>query len=279
MAKKQAKKKAKKKAKKEVKKEAARTAKPPKPAAGASVPARTPKAMLAVASTRFKTDVQELRGRRRIMAGDLLQYRYDIGKLVERIVDEKQKAEHERFYGSYTIRDTAEALEEAPSTIYACMKFVKQVDERELAELKANEWPWRAVSSLFTIDDQKARKQLKADFQKGKFKTSDEFRDAVTKTNTEGRETGAKRDGRGGGGAGGQAASQIRSLNTVFAQVTSRVYPEFMEGVRHYARNAQKMTPAAADKIAQSIKAAKNGIAAVEKLTVQAKKVLADFGL
>ncbi len=208
-------------------------AKPPKPAAKASVPAKTPKAMLAVADERFKKDAQELRTRRRTMAGDLLQYRYDIGLLATRIADEKSKVTHERYYGSHTVADAARILEEAPATIYACLKFVKQIDRKQLEELKAKEWPWRAVSSLFTIDDQKVRKQLQADFEKGKFDTSDDFRIEVRKTNEADRATGTKTETRGRGGSGGQAASMVNSCDTVGAQFVKRVVPEFIHKDLH----------------------------------------------
>jgi len=253
-------------------------AKPPKPAAKASVPAKTPKAMLAVADERFKQDANELRNRRRTMAGDLLQYRYDIGKMAIRIADEKQKATHERYYGSHTVQDTAEGLEEALSTIYACMKFIKQISPKQLMDLKAKEWPWRAVSSLFTIDDPKARKQLQADFEKGKFKTSDDFRDAVKKTNKADRMAGVKTETRGRGGSGGQSASMIHSLNTVFSQAAKRVLPEAIEGVRNFIKGSQKMSPAAVDKIAAEIKESAGNVAAVKKMIQQYEKVVKDAG-
>lgn len=250
--------------------------KPPKPAAKASVPAKT---LLAAADERFKRDAQELRTRRRTMAGDLLQYRYDIGLLATRIADEKSKVTHERHYGSHTIPDAARLLEEAPATIYACMKFVKQITSKQLAKFKAKEWPWRAVSSLLTVTPDESRKRLQADFEKGKFNTSDDFRIAVRKTNEADRTGGVKTETRGRGGSGGQSASMIHSLNTVFSQAAKRVLPEAIEGVRNFIKGSQKMSPAAVEKITAEIKASAGNVAAVEKMIQQYKKVVGDAKL
>lgn len=258
--------------------EAKQPPKPPKPAAKASVPAKTPKVMLAEANERFKKDVVELRSHRRTMAGDLLQYRYDIGTLAIRIADEKQKTTHERHYGSRTVADIARLLEEALSTIYACMKFVKQISPKELADMKAKEWSWRAASSLLTVTGE-PRKQLKADFEKGKFKTADEFRIAVKKTKDAGRMSGAKKERRGPSGSGGQAVSMINSCDTLGTQFVNRVIPEFIEGVRTYIDSGQKMSPATAEKIASGAKKVMGHFSAMEKLIQQAKKVVRDAGL
>ena len=116
--------------------------------------------------------------RRRKMAAELLQYRYDIGKSAITL-SRKRESTTSRRYGSQIVAAIALELTEGLSTIYACMRFVREVSDLELVDFKAKAWPWRGIVALFYIDDLAARKKLKARYEAGEFKTTDEFRTAA----------------------------------------------------------------------------------------------------
>lgn len=248
---------------------------PPPPACKPlELPPRTPKQKLQAADAQFRKDVVELRNRRRRLAGELLQYRYDIGRVAARIVDEAKKAAHERYYGSHTVPDLARAINEKSRTIYQCIKFVQQVSPERLEELKARECPWRAVSSIMTVEDDHARKEIEERVESGEFEKTDDLRKAVSTTNAEIRKNKGRTDNRAYVG-GGQALSMINSFNRTFATAGARI-GDLIKAVECYTQNKNIMSPATRDSLEARLREAKSHLRATERLLFQAEKVVAD---
>ena len=228
------------------------------------------------ADDKWEKATAELRGRRRKAAADILQYRYDVGGLAISVVEDRSKALGKKTYGDRTVEQICVALSESQSTVHTCIKFARKCDAKELAYFKEHEWPWRAVSSIVTVEDAKAYKQLKDAFEKKQFKNTDELKEATKAANDQSKKDGTKKDKRGGSPTD---KSTINSFNTACSAVTTKVMPNFLTVVKNFAKNSAKMETDVADEMAAGIKEGKKALEALEKMIVRAKEIIAEAGI
>jgi len=250
----------------------------PPPPACKPLPAapRTPKEMLQAADVAFRKDVRELRARRRRFYGDILHYRYGVGRVAARIVDEAKTAPHERYYGSSTVSDAARALDEHLRTVYQCIAFYKATSPEELETLKRQERSWRDISTRLTVRDDEARAALDQRYEAGEFETSDDLRRAVVKTNAELRKKKGKTDRRARAGDA-QALSMIHSFNTVMSQLVLTTLPQAIKAAEVYVQKRDIMSPATRERLEAEMRESMSNARAMERMLFQLGKVIADF--
>ena len=225
---------------------------------------------------RWQKTTDNLRGRRRKAAADILQYRYDVGVFAIQIVEDRNKLPGKQKYGSRTVEQICEALEESQSTVHTCIKFARKCDKKELEYFKAHEWPWRAVSSIVTVEDAKAYKQLKEKFEKDQFANTDALKEAVKGANEKSKKDGTKTDNRGGSPT---AQSVVKSFSTACTQITTKVMPDFMSVVKSFTKDSQKMEAEVADKMAAGIKEGKKALASLSKMVDRAEVIIGEAGV
>ena len=218
----------------------------------------------------------ELRNRRRKAAADILQYRYDVGRLAIAVVEDRSKELGKKTYGDRTVEQICDALKESQSTVHTCIKFARKTDAKELEYFKEHEWPWRAVSSIVTVDDAAAYKQLKEAFEKKQFKNTDELKEATKAANEKSKKDGTKKDKRGGSPTD---KSTIRSFSTACTAVTTKVLPNFLVVVKNFAKNSSKMESDVADEMAAGIKEGKKALDQLQKMVQRAEEMLSEISL
>jgi hypothetical protein len=222
----------------------------------------------------------ELRGRRHTLAGDMLQYRYDVGKIAIDLMNAAKQDPNKRKYGSHTIEEFALQLTESDSSIYDSVKFVNVVDPNLLAHLKKLEWPWSAVQSYVYLKKESNRKKLLEQSEKGKITTREQFRQLVEKLNAdEGADDDGQKPPKPKPATSTSALSQTQSFNTLASQMESKGLPGFIEAVKLFKKDSAGMTPAEAEKHTSLIKESKKHIAVIVRLIDSAEKVLADAGV
>lgn len=203
-------------------------------------------------ATAWDKGIARLRKQRDSLAGGILQYRYATGQFALAVSEDLNNEEGKRKYGSHTVGDIAAELQESPSTIYSCITFVNQVTPDELKQLIEKGWAWRAVTALLTVEDPKKRKKLQQQYERGKYKNSDELRQEIKATNKAAVATGQKREKR-GSRSGDTIGQRIRGLVTVSTTLLTQAAPEFAEGIKAYLKAVQEMPPDAADKIMSDV--------------------------
>ena len=253
------------------KKPAAKKPAAKKPAAKASTALVKPGADL------WKKRTTELRDWRKKMAGDILQYRYEVGKFAIEVIEDKAKERGNRLYGTHTVQDICGATNESPTTVHDSIKFVRKVGVAELQQLKAREYPWRAVAALITVADAKAYKALKDKFEKGAFGNTEEFKEATKAANVQAKKDGTKTDNRGGGTS--TAASIIKSFNTTLNQATQKLIPDLLSATRAFTKDSQTMAPATAEAVASGLHDALKNIKTVKTLLDKAAAAIDATGV
>jgi hypothetical protein len=218
---------------------------------------------------------EEFRNRRRQAAADILQYRYDVGIFANDLVESRALELGKKIYGDKTVEHLGEAIAESQSTLHTCMRFARKVDVKELEYFKAQEWPWRAVSSLVTVEDPAAYKKLKEDFESERFKNSDELKTAAKAINDKARAAGT-RDKRGGSPA---TLSVIKSFEVSCNQVTTQLMPNFMTAVKDFAKDSAKMESNVVEKTEKAIKEAKKSLDALKKMIERLDEVVKGAGV
>ena len=234
------------------------------------------KALAKAADSRWQKRTDILRERRKGMAGEILQYRYDVGLFAVEVIEDKTKETGKRLYGSHTVNDICADIGESASTVHSCIKFVRKVDTKELDSFKKHEFPWRAVASLITVEDAKSYKALKEKFEKGAFDNSDQLKSAVKDANAESKKDGTKADKRGGNST---AASMVKSFNTMLNQATSKVIPGLMKAVTAFVKKGDSMSETTAEAVKGGIKEAKKNIIATRKLLDKADAIIKESGV
>ncbi len=237
----------------------------------------TPKAVEA----RFEERADALQLRRRVLAGELLQQRYDVGLFAKDLVDDKTNPGGKRAYGQFTIKNLADRLEETTSTVYACMRFVRKFDKPQLEAMKDKEWPWSAVVSLVGVEDPEELKQLKDDYEEGKYENRDKFKEAVTAVKLRAKQvaSGKKPRAESDRGPGADAAISVKSLKTLLHEALSTVIPQFIAGVKEFQRSSQKMQPGTVASISNDVKDVRQHIANTQKLFGRAAEVIRESGI
>lgn len=234
------------------------------------------KKLAKAAAARWESITEELRTRRRGVVADLLQYRYDVGKFALDVMEDRAKELGNKLYGDRTIEQVSDALAESQSTIHSCMKFVRRCDSKELEYFKKHEWPWRAVSSIITIEDAKTYKQLKEKFEKGQFGNTDELKEAAATANAQAKSSGAKTERR---GPSRTAYSIIKSVSTACGQISTKVLPVYVTTVKDFVKNSAKMETVEVDKMAAELKDVKKALEALKKMIEHAEAITGEAGI
>lgn len=193
------------------------------------LPAKDVRALVKQAEDQFKKDIDDLLGRRRLMVGNLLQWRYDIGKVAARIIGDRSKALHERTYGAHVVEDVAGVLEEKKEVIYACGHFAAMFSEKQLKDMQAKEWPWRGVLSLLTVEDPKAREKFQKNWEENKYKNTDELKEAIAAYNGKAVKEGKKEETR--GRKKQTVVGPVKTADTILTKFTSDTLPGFLKAM------------------------------------------------
>ncbi len=253
---------------------------PPPPACTpATLPPHSPKQMLKAGDERFRRETAELASRRLRIAGDLLQFRYDLGGMAARIVNEAKGSLSKRHYGCQTVSDLAKALGENRRTLYICIAFREQTTPERRSELKKKQYPWRAVAALTTVRDVEARKQIAQRFEAKEFETGSEVRRAVAAANAETRrkENSRKPARRSSFPGEAQAFSMLRSFNTVMGGVLETLLPRAIEAAEDYAWRKHIFSPATRPSLESELRRSLSHVSGMNMLLFQLKKVIADL--
>lgn len=226
--------------------------------------------------TRWNEKTNELRTRRREMAGSILQYRYDVGLFALEIIADKATETQNRLYGTHTVEDICEAIGESSSTIHSCIKFARKISVTELEHFKKKEYPWRAVASLITVDDAKAYVDLKKRFESGQFQNTDELKSEIKSVNEGKREKDGKSTTKSGNSA---AASMVKSFNTMLNQATSKVIPGLLEAIDTFVKKRDTLKESTAEAVKDGLKEARKNIRSMKTLLERAEKTIENSGV
>ena len=224
---------------------------------------------------RWEEVTTSLRGRRRQAAADIIQYRFDVGAFAIELMDDRVKELGKKLYGDRTVEQLCEALNESSSTVHTCIKFARKCDAKELDYFKKHEWPWRAISSIVTVDDAKEYKRLKDDFESKRFENSDQLKDAVKEVNDKARDDGTK-DGRKGSPT---AKSMIRSFNMSCNMLATKLLPNFLTAVKTFKKDVSKMDADSAEAVAKDLKESVKAVSTLTKMAERATSILDEIDL
>jgi len=227
-------------------------------------------------AARWEQETSDLRNRRRQAAADVIQYRYDVGLFAIKLMEDRTQELGKKLYGDRTVEQLCEALNESSSTVHTCIKFARKCDANELEYFKQHEWPWRAVSSIVTVEDAKAYKQLKDDFEKKKFKNTDELKDAAKAVNEQSKRDGVKKDRRGGSPT---SKSMVNSFTAACNTISTKVMPNFLTVVKAFGKDAQKMEPAVAEEMATGLKKSKQALDTLKKMIARADEIFGEIDI
>lgn len=230
------------------------------------------KSMLKEAEGRFREIINELAKRKLELGKNEIQFKYDMGTVAVTMVEEQSKEFHERTYGTHVVEDIAKALGEETPTIYSAIKFAKLFNSKDLKHILSNNWPWRGLRSLVTIEDPDDRKKFQQDWEAGKYKNSDEFNAAIKKY-----KEGVKADN------GGDdpppptrgLSQALRTTTTILTKVNGEVIPELLAVSKDFAKHEAEVT----EKIAERAKELKEQLPLVKQLAVDVEKALKAAGV
>jgi len=260
------------------KKKAAKKSAPKKEAAKTTALTKAQVTKIAKESqARWDKVTTDLRNRRRQAAADVIQYRYDVGMFAISLMEDRSQELGKKLYGDRTVEQLCEALNESSSTVHTCIKFARRCDQKEVEYFKSGEWPWRAVSSIVTVEDAKAYKQLKEDFEKKKFKNTDELKDAAKAVNEQSKKDGTKKDKRGGGSP--TAKSTVKSFTTACNALATKVMPGFQSVVKGFSKNVQSMEPSVAEEMTAGIKEGRKALETLKKMTERTDEMLGEIDI
>ncbi len=234
------------------------------------------KALVKAGDERWTKGTEDLRQRRKDMSGEILQYHYDVGLFACSVIEDKDKDPKKRLYGSHVVSELGGSINMSNSVVHSCIKFARRIDLDELERLKTAEYPWRSVASLITVDNAKTYAELKEKYEQGEFKNSDELKGGVKEANDKAREGDKTKDQRGGHS---NAASQVKSLNTMLNQATAKVIPDFMKAVTTFVKKGDTMSEATVEAIKAGAKEAHRNIRSAQTLLDKADKVIKDSGI
>lgn len=234
------------------------------------------KQLIKAADERWKSATEDLRTRRRQAAADIIQYRFDVGKFAVDLMEDRAKELGSKLYGDRTVEQLCEALAESSSTVHTCIKFARRCDQKELDYFKKHEWPWRAISSIVTVDDAKEYKRLKDDFEQERFKTSDELKTAVKEVNLKSKETGVKKDKRGGSTT---MKSTIKAFNTSCGMLATKLTPNFMEALKRFEKDAPGMDAESSEEVAKSLAESKESVSNLSAMLTRTNELLGEIDI
>jgi flagellar hook-basal body complex protein FliE len=185
--------------------------------------------------------VNELRERKRDITYNLLQLRYDVGLLAASVIAARDGDSKKQFkYGARTVADVASALKESQSTVYMCLRLARAYTPAQLEHLKKNEWPWRGVMSLLTVESQAKRIEFQQEWEAGKHQEHGEsLKDAIEKYNQEQRSAGKRTENR---GRRSSVLSPLKSAMTMLRQTTNQVLPGVLTSVQHIKSRSEELT-------------------------------------
>lgn len=232
------------------------------------------------AEARWQKITDALLNRRRSVAHDLLQYYFDVGNLAADVVAAKSKTADQRLvnkYGKRTIDELAKALEVSDSTVYLCLRFGRTFDRQQLAELQKNEWPWRSVITLMTVENIEERREKQLEYQAGEHREHGEaWKDYVESYNQKQRAAGKRKDNRGRKSA---PPPPIKGAHTIINQLVKDILPDLLVGVKDLGDNADNHD---AKKVAEAkvqLREIDKGLEAIAAVATKFREMVAELGL
>lgn len=225
---------------------------------------------------RWEKVTADLRARRHKAAGDVIQYRYDVGQFAVELMADRERELGKKLYGDRTVAQLCEALRESSSTVHTCIKFAKRCDKKELEYFKDHEWPWRAVSSIVTIEDAAEYNKLKKDYEKQVFANTDELKKAAKEANERSKKKGTKTDKRGGSPT---SKSMLNSFNTACSTVATKLLPNVLSVAKKFSKEVQKMEPEVADEMTAKLKESKKALADLKAMIGRADEIFAEIDI
>jgi len=243
--------------------------------ATAELPAKDVRALVKQAETKFKKDIDDLLSRRKAMVGNLLQWRHDIGKVASRIMHDRSKALHERTYGAHVVNDVAGILNEKEEVVRACAHFAAKFTDKQLKVLQAKEWPWRGVLALLGVEDQKARDKFQGKWEEGKYKNTDELKDAIAKYNGKAIKDGEKTETR--GPKHQPVVGAVKTADTIMTKFTSDTLPGFLKAM-DVAKKDEDMDDARREKLREHTSHIRELIPPIKQMLSDADKAIKSAG-
>jgi hypothetical protein len=234
-----------------------------------AITATQKKAMLKDAETRFRESINKLSARKLEMGKQDLMFKYDIGKLASTMAAEQGKEFHERTYGTHVVDDVAKLLHEEITTVYAAIKFANAFKTSEVKQL-AEKWPWRGVKALLRVEDPDDRAKFQHDWEKGKYKNSDAFINAVAKY-----KEGQKPPQPSNPPKPPTLVRPIKTTTTVLTKVNGEVFPELINRLKAFAEANEEVDEKAEERAAEL----RQQLPLVKQMVVDLEKAMKAVGL
>jgi len=241
-------------------------------AEAATITVTQKKSMLKAAESKFRDDVNELANRKHEMTKVDLVWKYDLGIVARTMADEEGKELHEKTYGAHVVEDIIKYLGEEKTLVYAAIKFSRLFKKSEVKKL-ADLWPWRAMLYLVKIEDPDDRAKFQLAWEKGKFKNSDEFIEAVKEYKGEQDPKKTKKDDDKGVPSG--LSRPIKTATTVLTKVNGELLPDLLVRLREFAKRDK--TPD--DKLEEVAEALHEQLPIAKQLVVDVEKALKAAGI
>jgi len=240
-----------------------------------TLPEKDIRALVNQAESKFKDAIASLLVRRKTAMVDLLQWRHDVGKVSASIIGDKAKALHERTYGTHVVEDVANLLMEKKEVIYACGHFAAMYNDTDLKHMQEKIWPWRGIVSLLTIKDVKVRERFQKSWEVGKYKNTDELKNAIATYNAEATDTGVRTPTQ-GPTKSTMITSPVKTTDTIMTKCTSDTLPRFLKAMD--ITNSGEMDDKKREKIQAHIEHIRELIPPMKQLLVDSAKAIKDAG-
>jgi len=240
--------------------------------------AKTEASPLKAANDRFKEAIAGLLDRKKNMVAEALQFRYDVGLVAKRLMDDSNKAKKERYYGSHTVANLALKLGDSESTLNLCLKFVSKIEPGELKQLQEKDWPWRCVTSLLSLEKPEDRKKFRTDWEAGVYAEtgSEGLKSDIAEHNQVARKTGERTDNRGNRSP---YLTPVKSAETIVTQAASTTLPEFVHTLKELAKHKGQIEEKKLGAIKEHVDGVSKLIPATRKLLDDAEKAIKETGL
>lgn len=198
------------------------------------VPTEDVASLIAAGNKRFDDAIEEIRQKYADMAKVTLKFRWDVGKVAQKLFDEKSKALHERTYGEHVLEDVAAACRESLPTIWASIRLVMFYTEKDIEHFNEIQLPWRALAHLVSVREENVRNSLVKKWENEKFENSDDFKKAIVEHNKRMR---TKKGEPGRQGGAGTYVRKFQSAEKALADVTGAVMPELLDLLKSWERD------------------------------------------
>ena len=205
--------------------------------------------VVAAVMARWRERLDEPARRRQALAGDFLQFHYDVGRLALELVEQEASGGAQSVRAKRVLSDVmAPRVHMHPENLQACMQFARQTRPEELEDLKAREVPWFVVRATLSVRDAVRRDGFRRDYVAGKFEGKGDLAAAVAEDNATGKLKGVKKKARRDSprykSGAATALSTIKSTRTALHALSSKIAPSFVSSVREVAKHRASMNPA-----------------------------------